>query len=483
MDDTLDIAIIGAGIAGISAAVQLTRAFPKKRIALFERRARVGGTWDLFRYPGIRCDSDMYTLGFGFKPWTHAKSIVGADVIRGYVEEAAEENDILPLIQFSTRLTRANWSSEAQLWTMTLIDEDSGEARTCQTRMLYMASGYYDYDEGFRPALPQEDAFAGTIIHPQHWPQGLDYTDKRVTIVGSGATAMTLLPAMTDKAAHVTMLQRSPTYVISRPSTDGFSSAARAFLPERWAYNLIRLRNRTLQRFLFRTSRNKPEKVRNLLLGEVRKAIGEKVDVDAHFTPRYNPWEERLCLIPDGDMFDALNAGKASVVTDEIAGFTAVGPVLKSTGAVLPSDIIVLATGLKLALFGKAELSVDGQLVNGADRMIYKGCMLSGVPNMIFVFGYTNAAWTLKADLVAAYAARVVAAMDQKGYAVATAPSPPDSVGRFPMIDFNSGYFRRAAEILPAQGDSGPWTLVQDYPFDKRRLLKDPVADGVLQFH
>ncbi len=482
MDDILDIAIIGAGIAGIGAAVRFTRDCPGKNIALFERRARVGGTWDLFQYPGVRCDSDMYTLGFGFKPWTHEKSIVGAGTIRDYIEEAAEENAILPLIQFGTRLTHANWDGTARHWTLTLVDEATGITRTQRARMLYMGSGYYDYDEGYRPALPQEESFAGRIIHPQQWPKDLDYTDKRVTIVGSGATAITMVPAMAETAAKVTMLQRSPTYVISRPSSDWLTKLAGAYLPEDWAYSLIRTRNRVLQRFLFKTSRKRPDKIRKMLLKEVEKAIGDKVDVATHFTPSYGPWEERLCLIPDGDMFDAINAGKADVVTDEIAGFTADGPVLKGTGAVLPTDVLVVATGLKLALFGKAELSVDGVTVNAADRMIYKGCMLSEVPNLIFVFGYTNASWTLKSDLVAQYAARVVQEMDDVGADVFTPPAPTPEVERLPMVDFQSGYFQRAAAILPGQGSSGPWTLLQDYPFDRQRLAKETVADGVLEF-
>lgn len=482
MDEILDIAIIGAGIAGIGAAARFTRDCPDKRIALFERRARVGGTWDLFRYPGIRCDSDMYTLGFEFKPWRHEKSIVGAATIRDYIEEAAAENAILPLIQFGTRLTHSNWDSGEQLWTLTLADEDSGAVRTQKARILYMASGYYDYDEGYRPTLPQEETFAGRIVHPQHWPADLDYTGQRVTVVGSGATAITLLPAMAEIAAKVTMLQRSPTYVISRPSSDWLTKAARAILPAPWAYNLIRTRNRVLQRFLFKTSRKRPEKIRKMLLHEVESAIGDKIDVARHFTPRYGPWEERLCLIPDGDLFDAINAGKADVVTDEIAGFTADGPVLKSSGAVLPTDVLVVATGLKLALFGKAELSVDGAVVDGADRMIYKGCMLSEVPNMIFVFGYTNASWTLKSDLVALYASRVVQAMDAAGAVQFMPPAPPSYVTRLPMVDFQSGYFQRAAHILPGQGDKGPWTLPQDYPFDRKRLSKEAVDDGVLVF-
>lgn len=482
MDEILDIAIIGAGIAGIGAAVRFRRDCPDKRIALFERRARVGGTWDLFRYPGVRCDSDMYTLGFGFKPWTHEKSIVGAATIRDYIEEAAKENDILPLIQFGSRLTHANWDSAARHWTMTLVDEATGKQRTQRARILYMGSGYYDYDQGYRPALPQEEAFAGQIVHPQHWPSDLDYTDKRVTIVGSGATAITLLPAMTDKAAKVTMLQRSPTYVISRPSSDWLTKAARALLPPQMAYKLIRTRNRILQRFLFKTARKRPEKIRKMLLNEVESAIGNTIDVGRHFTPRYGPWEERLCLIPDGDLFDAINAGKADVVTDVIAGFAADGPILKGTGEVLPTDVLVVATGLKLALFGKAELAVDGVSVQGAERMIYKGCMLSEVPNMIFVFGYTNASWTLKSDLVAEYAARVVQAMDTAGMDVFAPPAPPADVDALPMVDFQSGYFQRAAPILPKQGSSGPWTLLQDYPFDRKRLSKEPVDDGVLQF-
>ncbi len=482
MGDTVDIAIIGAGIAGISAAVRLRRDCPGKSIIVYERRARIGGTWDLFRYPGVRCDSDMYTLGFDFKPWTHEKSIVGAATIRDYVEEAAVENDVLSLIQFRTRLTHADWSSVDQCWTMTLVDEDTGDVHLSRARMLYMASGYYDYDEGYRPELPGEAAFAGPIIHPQHWPEGLDYAGKRVTIIGSGATAMTLLPAMADSAAHVTMLQRSPTYVISRPSKDWLTGAARHLLPASWAYGLIRTRNRVLQRFMYKTARKRPEKIRKMLLTEVEKAIGARVDVATHFSPRYGPWEERLCLIPDGDLFDAVNAGKASIVTDEISGFTADGPVLKSTGTVLQSDLIVLATGLKLALFGKAELSIDGQSIDAADRMVYKGCMLSQVPNMVFVFGYTNASWTLKADLVAHYAARVVTAMDKVGARQCIPSAAEPDITRKPMVDFSSGYFTRAAHILPGQGDRGPWTLPQDYPFDRNRLAKEPVADGVLNF-
>ncbi|MFN7056409.1 flavin-containing monooxygenase [Hyphomonas sp.] len=477
-----DILIIGAGLSGIGAAVHLTKRCPGKRYRIFEARDAIGGTWDLFRYPGIRSDSDMHTLGFNFKPWTEAKAIADGPSIRNYVNQTADEYGIRPNIRFDTKIVAADWSGADQVWRVTSENVKTGAQETTTCRFLFMCGGYYRYDEGYRPQFENEEAFRGQIIHPQHWPEDLDYSGKRVVVIGSGATAMTLVPAMTDKASHVTMLQRSPTYVVSRPAVDGFANFLRKVLPGTWAYTLIRWRNVAFQQFFFRQTRKNPQKARERLLGMVREELGPDYDVEKHFTPSYNPWEQRLCLVPDSDLFKALKSGKASVETDHIERFTEGGILLKS-GKELAADIIVTATGLNLVFMNGVDVSIDGAKVDPGRLLNYKGVMLSNVPNLAVTFGYTNASWTLKADLTSEYVCRLINLMDQKG---ATSALPylaafPNETE--PFVDFSSGYFQRVMDQFPRQHTEAPWKLHQSYFTDRKNLRELPIEDGVMQFH
>lgn len=477
-----DILIIGAGLSGIGAAVHLTKRCPSKRYRIYEARDAIGGTWDLFRYPGIRSDSDMHTLGFNFKPWTEAKAIADGPSIRNYVNETADEHGIRQHIRFDTKIVAADWSNPDQMWHVTSENVKTGARETTTCRFLFMCGGYYRYDQGYRPEFPDEAAFRGQIIHPQHWPEDLDYSGKRVVVIGSGATAMTLVPAMTDKAAHVTMLQRSPTYVVSRPAVDGLANFLRKVLPESWAYTLIRWRNVAFQQFFFRQTRKNPQKARERLLGMVREELGPDYDVEKHFTPSYNPWEQRLCLVPDSDLFNALKSGKASVETDHIERFTEDGILLKS-GKKLDADIIVTATGLNLIFMNGVDVSIDGAKVDPGRLLNYKGVMLSNVPNLAVTFGYTNASWTLKADLTSEYVCRLINLMDEKG---ATSALPylaafPNETE--PFVDFSSGYFQRVMDQFPRQHTEAPWKLHQSYFTDRKNLRELSIEDGVMQFH
>lgn len=477
-----DILIIGAGLSGIGAAVHLTKRCPGKTYRIYEARDAIGGTWDLFRYPGIRSDSDMHTLGYNFKPWTEAKAIADGPSIRSYVNQTADEYAIRPHIRFDTKIVAANWSSADQMWHVTSENVKTGARETTTCRFLFMCGGYYRYDQGYRPDFPNEAAFRGQIIHPQHWPEDLDYAGKRVVVIGSGATAMTLVPAMTDKASHVTMLQRSPTYVVSRPAVDGLANFLRKILPDSWAYTLIRWRNVAFQQFFFRQTRRNPQKARDRLLGMVREELGPDYDVEKHFTPSYNPWEQRLCLVPDSDLFNALKSGKASIETDHIERFTEGGILLKS-GKELPADIIVTATGLNLIFMNGVDVSIDGAKVDPGRLLNYKGVMLSNVPNLAVTFGYTNASWTLKADLTSEYVCRLINLMDEKG---ATSALPylaafPNETE--PFVDFSSGYFQRVIDQFPRQHTEAPWKLHQSYFTDRKNLRELPIEDGVMQFH
>jgi len=474
--------IIGAGLSGIGAAVHLQKQCPGKSYRIYEARSAVGGTWDLFRYPGIRSDSDMHTLGYNFKPWTEAKAIADGPSIRNYVNQTADEHGIRQHIRFDTKIIAADWSNADQVWRVTSENTQTGAQETTTCRFLFMCGGYYRYDEGFRPHFEGEEAFRGQIIHPQHWPEDLDYSGKRVVVIGSGATAMTLVPAMTDKAAHVTMLQRSPTYVVSRPAVDGAANFLRKVLPESWAYTLIRWRNVAFQQFFFRQTRKNPQKARERLLGMVRAELGPDYDVEKHFTPSYNPWEQRLCLVPDSDLFNALKSGKASVETDHIERFTEGGILLKS-GKEIEADIIVTATGLNLIFMNGVAVSIDGAKVDPGRLLNYKGVMLSNVPNLAVTFGYTNASWTLKADLTSEYVCRLINLMDEKG---ATSALPylaafPNETE--PFVDFSSGYFQRVMDQFPRQHTEAPWKLHQSYFTDRKNLRQLPIEDGVMQFH
>ncbi len=473
-----DILIIGAGISGIGAAYFLQKKCPEKTYAIHEGRSAIGGTWDLFRYPGIRSDSDMHTLGFSFKPWTEAKAIADGPNIRSYVTQTAAEYGITPHIRFETKVKSADWNSDEDVWTV--VSEGPDGAFTTRHRFIMMCGGYYNYDAGYTPDFKNADTFKGQIIHPQHWPEDFDYTGKRVTIIGSGATAVTLVPAMAEKAAHVTMLQRSPTYVISRPAKDAFANRLRKVLPESLAYKIIRVRNVFFQQFFFKRARNKPDKVRENLLALAREEIGEEM-VEKHFTPKYNPWDERLCLIPDSDLFNVLNDGKASVVTDHIDHFTETGIQLKS-GEVIESDLIVTATGLELQYMNGVDVRVDGRKAEARELLNYKGVMLSNIPNMSVTFGYTNASWTLKADLTSEYVARLLNYMDQNGYTRVVPRLEKYPEKTLPFVDFSSGYFKRAEDRLPRQHTQKPWTLNQNYFVDMKNLKFGPIPDDVLVF-
>lgn len=479
-----DVIIVGAGLSGIGAACHLKERCPDKTYALLESRDAVGGTWDLYRYPGIRSDSDMHTLGYRFKPWRAEKSIADGPSILDYVNETADENDVRQHIRFHRRLVRADWSSEEARWTLEVACGDrDGATETFRCNFLLMCSGYYSYSDPYRVTFEGEEDFEGEMFHPQEWPQDLDYTGKRVVVIGSGATAMTVVPAMADDAEHVTMLQRSPTYVVSRPDVDSVANGLRKVLPERWAYAITRWKNVTMQRFVYRRTRVAPEKVRKMLLDQVRRFLPAD-DVEKHFTPRYDPWDQRLCLIPNNDLFKALRAGKASVVTDHIDRVSKRGILLQS-GAELEADIIVVATGLNLELLGGAEFAVDGTPVAFSESYSYKGMMMSDVPNLIQTFGYINASWTLRADLTAEYSCRLINRLDELAMRQVT-PRLRDQdqgmAGRPWIEDFSAGYIQRSIHLMPKQGDHEPWLNTQDFARDKKMIRNAPLEDGALTF-
>ena len=480
-----DVVIVGAGLSGIGAAYHLQQKCPGRSYAILESREAVGGTWDLYRYPGIRSDSDMHTLGYNFKPWKAAKAIADGPSILDYVNETADENDIRRHIQFNRRVDGASWSTEDARWTLEISSTRDGETPdpiTCN--FVLMCSGYYSYDEPYQPHFEGQEDFEGTLFHPQCWPEDLDYTGKRVVVIGSGATAMTVVPAMADDTEHITMLQRSPTYVVSRPDKDWLANQLRKFLPEMWAYNITRFKNTQLQRFMYERTRTKPDKVRDFLLGEVRKHLGDDYDVEKHFTPSYNPWDQRLCLIPNADLFESLKSGKASVVTDQIDHFTKKGIRLQS-GDELEADIIIVATGLNLKLLGGAKFSVDGQPVEFPDTFSYKGMMYSEVPNLVQTFGYINASWTLRADLTAEYTCRLLNRMEELGARQCTprfTDEDRDMEARPWIEDFSAGYMQRKMHLFPKQGDHEPWQNTQSFARDKKMIRNAPLEDGRLVF-
>jgi monooxygenase len=481
--DQFDVLIVGAGLSGVGAAVHLHERCPTKRYAILEARASIGGTWDLFRYPGVRSDSDMHTLGYRFKPWTDAKAIADGPSILDYVKRTAAEYGVDRHIRYGHKVVAAAWSTAEAAWTVE-IERDGGERVKYSCNFLYMCAGYYSYREGYKPAFEGAERFKGRIIHPQAWPEDLDHAGKRVVVIGSGATAMTLVPSMAETAAKVIMLQRSPTYVVARPEQDAVANRLRKLLPAKWAYALTRWKNTALQGFFYRQTRRRPERVKAMILGGVRQALGPDYDVETHFTPRYNPWDQRLCLVPNGDLFAAIKSGKAEVVTDQIEGFTETGVRLTS-GVELPADIIVTATGLNLAMLGEAAFSVDGVPVDFAKTWTYKGLMFSGVPNLVSTFGYINASWTLRADLTAEYACRLLGHMDATGDRQIT---PRLRAGEEAMLarpwieDFSAGYMRRMMDHMPKQGDRAPWLNPQDYARDKVMLRKGALEDGALVF-
>jgi monooxygenase len=481
MYEHFDVLIVGAGISGISSAVHLQRDLPHKRYAVLEARDGVGGTWDLFRYPGIRSDSDMFTLGFDFKPWIDEKMIAEGHTIRAYVEEAARQYGVDEKIRFGHRVLSASWSSEDAQWTVEAELPATGDRIKLTADFIHVCGGYYRYDEPFMPVFPGAERFQGTIIHPQRWPDDLDYSGKRVVVIGSGATAVTLVPAMSDQAEHVTMLQRSPSYVVSLPAIDPIAQALRRVLPEKVAYGAIRVKQIGLQTISYRLLRRFPKQASAILRKQVARQLPGDASVEKNFKPRYDPWDERLCIVPDGDLFGALRSGKASVVTDTIETFTETGIKLTS-GAELEADIIITATGLQLQFAGGAAVTVDGTPVDSADTVAYKGLMYSGIPNAAITFGYINASWTLKADLVSAYVCRLLKYMDEQGYDYVMPLAPPAGQPLHSFVDMQSGYFRRAAAILPKQGDRWPWRANQNYLLDYRLLKYGAVDDEGVRF-
>ncbi len=476
-----DVIVVGAGLSGIGAGCHLKIHCPDKNYAVLEGRADIGGTWDLFRYPGIRSDSDMYTLGYAFRPWTEAKAIADGPSILKYVRETARGYGVDKRIRFNHKVVRANWSSHDARWT---VDAEVGAARqpvrfTCG--FLFMCSGYYDYASGYTPDFPGAAQFAGRIVHPQFWTDDIDYIGKQVVVIGSGATAVTLVPALAKKAAHVTMLQRSPSYMISAPSEDTLAHATRKFLPEKLAYALTRIRKVILQQYFYTMCMVAPNAAKKYLFGLLEKELGPEADYARDWTPRYNPFTQRLCLVPDSDFFQALKCGQAEIVTDHIDSFTATGIRLKS-GKELKADLIVTATGLKLLGLGGVSVSVDGSTITLNQKVTYKGMMYNDVPNLATSFGYTNASWTLRADLTCGYVCRLLQHMDKTGTKICLPRLHDTKMKTQPWVNFSSGYFQRAADILPKQGDKKPWVQAQNYTLDLMMLKYGAVADGVMEF-
>ncbi|TAM09232.1 MAG: NAD(P)/FAD-dependent oxidoreductase [Nevskiaceae bacterium] len=477
----VDVLVIGAGLSGIGAACHLRRSCPTKTLAIIERRKQMGGTWDLFRYPGVRSDSDMYTFGFSFRPWTEPRVLADGASIRKYMHDTAHEYGVDALIDYERRAVRADWSSRDERWTVEVLNEATGQTERYRAAFIFTCTGYYNYDTGYRPTFDGEADFTGTLVHPQFWPEDLDYAGKNVVVIGSGATAITLVPSMAGKAAHVTMLQRSPTYILSVPAIDGVAAALQKHLPAKLAYRLNRARNVAIQRGLYKMSRRHPALVRKFILGRIRNRIGERIDM-RHFTPSYNPWDQRLCVVPNGDLFKALKRGDASIETDTIDRFTEHGVRLKS-GKELPADIIITATGLDVRMAGGMAVYVDGEPTEVAGRLTYKGVMLADVPNVGVLFGYTNASWTLKVDLAAEYLCRVLNHMARRGYAQFVAHPPTDERDEGNVMQtLSSGYVQRASGRLPAQGRRSPWRVVQDYLYDVNVMRYGDVEDGVIEF-
>ena len=480
----VDVVVVGAGLSGIGAGYHLQTMSPDRSYVILEGRDNLGGTWDLFKYPGIRSDSDMHTLGFSFKPWTEAKSIADGPSILKYLKETVAEYGIDKHIRFGQLVTKAEWSSENAAWTVTAQDKKTGATTSISCSFLFMCSGYYSYKKGHTPEFIGRERFKGTIIHPQEWPTDLDYSGKRVVVIGSGATAVTIVPSMAQKAAHVTMLQRSPTYMVSRPDHDVLANRLRKVLPEKMAYNVTRFKNTWRQQLVYNKTRTDPDKVKQLLLGGVKMELGADYDIAKHFTPNYNPWDQRLCLVPNGDFFKAMREGKASVVTDHIASFTETGIQLTS-GEHLDADIIVTATGLELVTLGEMDFLVDGNQVDFAKTWTYKGFAYSDIPNMASTFGYINASWTLRSDLTAEYVCRLLNYMRKKGFAQCTPTlrEQDKNMKQRPWIDgFSSGYMQRVMHLMPRQGDHEPWINPQNYRRDKKMFKHSPVDDGVMQF-
>ena len=479
-DGLLDVLIVGAGLSGIGAAHHLQEQCPDKRFRIVEARSAIGGTWDLFRYPGVRSDSDMFTLGYRFRPWTDPQAIADGPSILRYIRATADEAGLVPAILFGHVVRRAEWSSVEACWTVHGERSADGAPVRWRARFLFACSGYYSYAEGHRPEFAGEQDFRGTLVSPQFWPEGLDVTGKNVVVIGSGATAVTLVPALAATAAHVTMLQRSPTYVVARPGRDRIAELLLRALPDKLAYAIARWKNVLIGTFYYRLARRRPAQVKERLVAMAAQQVGPGCDAQTHFSPRYNPWDQRVCLVPDGDLFGAIRGGRASVVTDTIDRFVADG-VRVASGATLPADVVVVATGLKLNLLGDIALTIDGEPCRASEAMAYKGMMLSGVPNLALWFGYTNASWTLKADLTSGYVCRLLRHMDRRRASIVV-PRRDPTVQSEPFLSFTSGYVQRALDRLPKQGTRKPWRVHQSYLADMLAIRFGRIDDGVLRF-
>jgi len=463
--ESFDVLVVGAGLSGVGAGYRLQTECPGRTYAILEGRAVMGGTWDLFRYPGIRSDSDMFTLGYAFRPWKDPKAIADGDSILRYIQETAAESGVDRHIRYRQKVVAASWSSADARWTVDVEVGDDRRPVRYHAGFLYLCSGYYSYDGGYEPTFPGRDAFAGPVVHPQRWPDDLDYAGKRVVIIGSGATAVTLVPAMAETAEHVTMLQRSPSWITSLPARDALADALRARLPAQLAHSIIRWKNILMTLAFYQLCRRAPGPAKKLLRAGAARVLPDGYELDPDFSPRYEPWDQRLCLVPDGDLFTAIRSGSASIVTDGIDTFTADGIRLAS-GREIPADVIVTATGLKLVACGGIDLEVDGEVVRPGDTIAYKGFMLSGVPNVAMCVGYTNASWTLRADLTHRNVCRLLNHMEAHGYARAAPQLDEAVVEPRPLLDLSAGYIRRGADVMPQQGSSGPWKVRQNYVLD-----------------
>ncbi|MCZ6828352.1 MAG: NAD(P)/FAD-dependent oxidoreductase [Gammaproteobacteria bacterium] len=482
--ERFDVVIVGAGLSGIGAAWHLQDKCPGKSYVILEGRDSIGGTWDLFRYPGLRSDSDMHTLGYNFKPWREAKAIADGSSILKYVKDTAAENGIERHIRYRYQVTSAAWSSEDAAWSVTTRCEESGSTQRFSCNFLLLCAGYYSYKQGYTPEFPGRQRFQGQIIHPQEWPEDCDYKDKKVVIIGSGATAVTLIPELAKEAASVVMLQRSPTYMVSAPDTDRIANFLRKVLPDKWAYAITRFKNTARQQWVYRQTRTHPEVVREKLLHRIREQLGPDYDIETHFTPSYNPWDQRLCLVPNNDLFRSIRSGATSVVTDQIETFTETGIQLQS-GELLEADIIITATGLNLVVLGEMDISVDGEAVDFSQTWTYKGLMTTEVPNLVNTFGYINASWTLRADLIAEWVCRVLNHMDATGtrqVLPTLRPQDSDMPARSWIEDFSSGYMQRMMHKFPRQGDREPWINPQNYRRDKKMFRHGPLEDSALVF-
>jgi monooxygenase len=479
--DHVDVLIVGAGLSGIGAGYHMQVDCPDKTYAILEARDAIGGTWDLFRYPGIRSDSDMYTLGYAFRPWAAAEAIAdGASILR-YVRETAADYGIDRKIRFHHRVLRAEWSTPAAQWTVEATRGEAEEIVRLTCGFLFMCSGYYRYDDGYTPEFPGMERFSGRIVHPQHWTPDIDYAGKRVVVIGSGATAVTLAPAIAQRAAHVTLLQRSPGYIVSLPAQDPLATALRGVLPAKLAYSIVRWKSILVTMLSFQLSRRWPRAMRALIRKHIEHRLPSGYDVHTHFTPRYDPWDQRLCVVPDRDLFDAIAQGRVSMVTDRIKTFTETGLELTS-GVTLDADLVVTATGLNLLPLGGMQIAVDGRDVELSRTMSYKGMMISGVPNLASAFGYTNASWTLKSELTCGYVCRLLAYMDEHGYRQCTPRQPEPPIAEQPFVDFSSGYVVRSIDQFPRQGSKAPWRLYQNYPLDLLSLRFGALEDGTMEF-